>query len=277
MRLSIIQMMSATAFSGNVPGNYDQYMGPVFFEPYALDLITRLKKDRISRVLEIACGTGRVTRHLLELIPPDGRLVATDLNEDMIRHAGLKLKSRKLSWKRADAQNLPFENESFDHVICQFGVMFFPDKARAFAEAFRVLEKGGKFIFNTWDSMEQNPRITFMGRVMEAFLGNEAPDFMKKGPFSFFERETIETLMKEAGFVEVRTDIAVLTTEYHDANGFMKGFIDGSPLASYLSRFSKELQDSIRQGLVEAAIEEEKEYGKKVPCRAIVAEGKKPQ
>src|SRR6476620_4781393 len=114
MRLSIIQMKSTIAFSGNVPGNYDQYMGPVFFEPYALDLISRLKRERINRVLEIACGTGRVTRHLLELIPPDGRLVATDLNADMLRHAGSKLDSGRLDWKVADAQNLPFENESFD-------------------------------------------------------------------------------------------------------------------------------------------------------------------
>src|SRR5215213_3412987 len=99
----------------------------------------------------------RVTKHLLKLIPADGRLVATDLNPDMLSIAQSIIQSDKINWQAVDAQNLPFEGKSFDHIICQYGVMFFPDKQKAFAESYRVLQQEGKFLFNVWDEMKYNP------------------------------------------------------------------------------------------------------------------------
>src|SRR6476661_6264867 len=146
-------MSSLTAFAGSVPANYDRYLGPLLFEPYALDLVERLKNDQLKQVLEIACGTGRVTRHLTKLVEADGRLVASDLNPDMIAQAKTQLTGERVQWQVADAQQLPFDANSFDHVICQFGVMFFPDKPAAFREAYRVMQPGGKYIFSVWDNM----------------------------------------------------------------------------------------------------------------------------
>ena len=269
-------MPSPIAFAGTVPNNYDRYLGPVLFEPFARDLAQRLKKHKIRRLLEIACGTGRVTRHLLNLVPVEGELVATDLNKDMISLASSEIKAEQITWKVADALNLHFENESFDHVVCQFGVMFFPDKLRAFAEAFRVLQKGGRYVFNSWDSLENNPRIRIMKQVLDEVLGNEAPDFLEKGPHSFFDVHVIRELLEKAGFAEVNIETLHIESEYDNAADFMKGFVDGSPLASYLDSLDREVRETIRRRLTEEALLQEAVYGKKVPCQAFVVEAIKP-
>src|SRR5438128_697292 len=141
-------MSSTTSFTGSIPSNYDQYLGPFLFEPYAIDLVKRLPHQGLKNVLEIACGTGRVTQHLVGELADDGNLIATDLNPDMITLARQKVSDGRIRWQAADAQQLPFGDNTFDAVVCQYGVMFFPDKPKAFAEAHRVLKNGGKFIFN---------------------------------------------------------------------------------------------------------------------------------
>lgn len=118
--------MSVTlVFNGSVPANYEKYSGASVFEPYALDIIERIKNDEIKNVLEIACGTGRVTSHLTKLIPEGEVLYATDISADMIAIAKTIVTDNKVKWQLADAHDLPFDNSAFDHVVCQFGVMFF--------------------------------------------------------------------------------------------------------------------------------------------------------
>ena len=185
-------MSSIALFAGSVPANYDKYLGPILFEPYALDLTERLRKEKVEHVLELACGTGRVTRHLVDLIPEHGSLIAADLNLGMLEVAKSKIQSDKILWIVANAQDLPFYNGQFDHMVCQFGVMFFPDKEGSFREAHRVLKAGGKYIFNTWESVEKNPRIDLMWKVMYEVFGSESPDFLQKGPHSYYDKEEIE-------------------------------------------------------------------------------------
>ncbi len=134
-------------FSGMVPALYDQYMGPLFFEPYGSDIAMRLKESNLQKVLEIACGTGRVTRHIRQTISDSAELVATDLNPGMIEVAKGALNEMNVEFCIADAQALPFDDESFDCVVCQFGFMFVPDKPKAFRETFRVLKKDGTSTF----------------------------------------------------------------------------------------------------------------------------------
>src|SRR6185436_8265689 len=120
---------NTTAFVGSIPENYDRYLGPVLFEPYAADLVDRLALAERADVLELACGTGIVTRRLRDHLGPGARLVATDLNQAMIEYAQTKFASEdSTEWKQADATDLPFADQSFDAVVCQFGLMFFPDK-----------------------------------------------------------------------------------------------------------------------------------------------------
>jgi ubiquinone/menaquinone biosynthesis C-methylase UbiE len=149
-------------FAGSIPAAYDRYLGPILFQPYAQDLINRLKVGENSSVLELACGTGILTRVLRDRLPQTARLVATDLNEPMIATAARKFGQDELiEWKQADASSLPFEDGSFDAVVCQFGIMFVPDKALSAREAHRVLKPGGVFLFNVWDSLEHND----LGRI----------------------------------------------------------------------------------------------------------------
>ena len=141
-------MTTDAVFAGSIPSVYDRYLGPVIFEPYAQDLANRLSTLNAERVLETAAGTGIVTRALVSSLAPNVSIVATDLNQPMLDHAAKAVSSSCVSWQKADAQALPFPDGAFDAVVCQFGVMFFPDKQQAYREARRVLKPGGHFIFN---------------------------------------------------------------------------------------------------------------------------------
>ena len=143
-------------FAGSIPKFYDKYLVPLIFEPYAKDLAQRLGSMKVSRVLEIAAGTGVVTRAMASL--PNGKfsIVATDLNQAMLDEAAALGTARPVQWQQADAMALPFSDDEFDAVVCQFGAMFFPDKGKAFGEARRVLKPGGVFLFNIWDRISEN-------------------------------------------------------------------------------------------------------------------------
>ena len=143
-------------FAGSIPKLYDELLVPLIFEPYADDIASRLASRKVSRVLEIAAGTGVVTRRLASALPADVAIVATDLNRPMLDMAAEVGTTRPVEWREADAMQLPFADGEFDAVVCQFGVMFFPDKAKAFSEARRVLKPGGTFLFNVWDRIEEN-------------------------------------------------------------------------------------------------------------------------
>jgi len=145
-------------FQGSVPENYDRYLGPVIFEPWAEDLVLRLAGKKYERILEIACGTGIVTRRLRDALPATTEIIATDLNSDMFEFAKPKFSSgENVVWQQADASDLPFPNYLFDAVVCQFGLMFVPDKAATMGESYRVLRPGGVFLFNVWDGFAANP------------------------------------------------------------------------------------------------------------------------
>src|SRR6266550_27831 len=143
-------------FSGSIPEHYEQCLGPMFFEPYAIEISKRINASAVQFALEIGCGTGRVTRHLRNIIPPASKLVASDISEDMLTVAKEKLKDLEIDWQIIDAQQLPFNNDSIDLVVCCFAYMFVPDILKAFAEAYRVLRPGGMLIFSTWDKLELN-------------------------------------------------------------------------------------------------------------------------
>lgn len=268
-------MASISLFAGAVPANYDKYLGPILFEPYALDLTERLKNDNVTHLLELACGTGRVTRHLLNLIPSDGSLTATDLNPGMLEVAQSKIQNEKIRWQVADAQNLAFDDGQFGHMLCQFGVMFFPDKEKSFREAFRVLKDGGKYIFNTWEAVEKNPRINTMWKVIYEVFGSESPDFLQKGPHSFYNKDEIEKMLLTAGFKNVRIETVAKTPKYNGPNDLVKGFADGSPLSNYLKEKGEEVQTEFRKKLQEALDKEEEIYSNTVPSLALVVEATK--
>jgi len=187
-------------FSGSVPEIYDSLLVPLIFDPYARDLARRVAARRPQRVLELAAGTGVVTRQLSALLPATTGIIATDLNEPMLQRAATVGTPRPVEWRQADALQLPFEDASFDAVVCQFGVMFFPDRARAFAEARRVLARGGTLYFNVWDRIEENE---FADTVVEALSGlypQDPPRFLARTPHGYHDRALIESDLRRGGF-----------------------------------------------------------------------------
>ena len=188
-------------FGGSIAKFYDEYIVPLIFEPYAEDLARRLATRRLARVLEIAAGTGVVTRRLASLLPEDVSIVATDLNQPMLDLASEVGTARPVEWRQADAMQLPFEDGSFDAVVCQFGVMFFPDKSKAFAEARRVLRSGGVLQFNVWDRIEENEFADVITTELESIFPDDPPRFLARTPHGYHDIATIQQDLRSGGFV----------------------------------------------------------------------------
>jgi SAM-dependent methyltransferase len=194
-------------FTGSIPKLYETYLVPLIFEPYAADLANRLIPRSLSRVLEIAAGTGVVTRVMARLLTEKVAIVATDLNQAMLDQASLAGTKRPVEWRQADAMQLPFPDGTFDAVVCQFGVMFFPDKAKAFAEARRVLKPGGVFIFNVWDRIAENEFADTVTTALESVFPDDPPRFLARTPHGYHDRRMIERDLGNGDFSARRGSI----------------------------------------------------------------------
>jgi SAM-dependent methyltransferase len=199
-------------FAGSIPELYDTHLVPLIFEPYAADLARRLAGAGVSRVLEIAAGTGVVTRALAAALPPDVSIVATDLNQAMLDRAAAVGTARPVVWRQADAMQLPFDDGAFDAVVCQFGAMFFPDKAKAFAEARRVLRPGGLFLFNVWDEISKNEFADVVMSALASVFPADPPRFMARTPHGYHDVGVIARDLANGGF---RAPPEIFTVEAH--------------------------------------------------------------
>jgi SAM-dependent methyltransferase len=187
-------------FAGSIPKLYETHLVPLIFEPYAADLVNRLASRALTRVLEIAAGTGVVTRHLASVLHEGVSIVATDLNQPMLDLASAIGTKRPVEWRQADALQLPFPDETFDAVVCQFGVMFFPEKTKAFSEARRVLRSEGVFLFNVWDRIEENEFADTVTAALESLFPNDPPRFLARTPHGYYDHPTIERDLAKGGF-----------------------------------------------------------------------------
>jgi len=188
-------------FGGSMSKLYETYLVPLIFEPYATDLVNRLSSRTPSSVLEIAAGTGVVTRALASVLPERVSIVATDLNQAMLDQALVVGTRRPVEWRQADAMRLPFADETFDAVVCQFGVMFFPEKSKAFSEARRVLRPGGVFIFNVWDRIEENEFANTVTAALETIFSADPPRFLARTPHGYHDAAVVELDLRAGGFV----------------------------------------------------------------------------
>jgi ubiquinone/menaquinone biosynthesis C-methylase UbiE len=219
------------AFAASIPQRYDEYLGPLLFEPYAADLASRLRLDAGDALLELACGTGMLTQHLVAGLPRGASLTATDLNEAMLAIAQKKIdQTEPVTWEAADPCALPFGDDWFDAVVCQFGLRFFPDKPQALREARRVLHPGGSFLFNVWDSPAENPLGRIADQVIARFFKTDPPGFYTV-PFGMSDVGTIKTMLHDAGFALVESETKAITARSISAHHAATGLVTGSPVA----------------------------------------------
>ena len=236
---------SDTKFAGSIPALYDAYFVPMLFAPYAVDLVNRVRPLRASRILEIAAGTGAVTRALAAATPAETAIVATDLNPAMLERAAATGTSRPVEWRQADAMQLPFADGAFELVVCQFGAMFFPDKARAFAEARRVLAPGGAFVFNVWDRIADNE----FADVVTTRAGSRSFPTIRRASWSGLRtatttRHVIERDLAGGGFAGAPEIVAVeAVSRAPSARIAAIAFCQGTPLRNEI-----EARDASRLG-----------------------------
>ncbi|HSI59988.1 MAG TPA: class I SAM-dependent methyltransferase [Ideonella sp.] len=222
---------SDTAFGDSVAELYESHLVPLIFQPYATDLAGRVAALRPSRVLETAAGTGVATRAMARALPAEVELAATDLNQAMLDRAAVVGTARPVHWQHADALELPFGDASFDVVVCQFGAMFFADKRRAFAEARRVLRRGGSLVFNVWDRLEENEFAHAVTAALAELFPDEPPRFLARTPHGYFDTAAIVADLADAGFsTGLRIETLSARSRAATARGPAVAYCQGTPL-----------------------------------------------
>jgi ubiquinone/menaquinone biosynthesis C-methylase UbiE len=232
-------------FQGAIPKHYDRYLGPVIFEPFARDIARRLMDRKIQSLLEIACGTGIVTRRLRDTVPLKIQIIATDLNPDMFEFAKPKFRDgENVRWQQADACALPFPDGAFDAVVCQFGLMFVPDKSVAVRESFRVLNRNGLLLFNVWDSFDANPFAEIAHTTIGSFFKSDPPKFYEI-PFSLYDSELVRGLLQAAGFERIESFVEPRRCYANSAKEFATGLVRGNPVAAEATERGVDPEDLI--------------------------------
>jgi ubiquinone/menaquinone biosynthesis C-methylase UbiE len=264
-----------TVFAGSIPALYDRYMGPLLFEPYARETAARLADLKAGAVLETAAGTGIVTQALAARLPPAVEIVATDLNQAMLDFAATKPGLARAKLRQADALALPFEDRSFDAIVCQFGVMFFPDRVQGYREAHRVLRPGGRAVIAIWDSLAHNPMTRCVTDALAAHFPTDPPRFMARTPHGHFDQKIIRTELGEAGFGSVTLDVVTLPSRAPSHRDPAIALCQGTPMRA-------EIEARAPQGLAAAtdaaAAALAREYGEgpiEAPMQALLIVARK--
>src|SRR6266581_7452467 len=257
--------MAATdkLFAGSIPEIYDRFLVPLIFESYARDLAERMARVEPRDVLETAAGTGVLTRAIASRLPAPARIVATDLNQPMLNHAQGQSHDSRITWRQADALALPFEDQKFDVVACQFGAMFFPDKVQGYREARRVLEPGGHFFFNVWDRISENEFADVVTQALAALFPHDPPRFLARTPHGYHDVERIREELTEAGFGNVSLDAVDDKSKASSPRDPAMAYCQGTPLrneieardASRLEEATQKAAEALAQRFGTGAIE----------------------
>jgi SAM-dependent methyltransferase len=259
-------------FAGSIPQLYQSLMVPLIFQPYADDLARRAAARKVTRVLEIAAGTGVVTRALDKALDDNATIVATDLNGAMVDEARKHNTRRPVEWRTADALSLPFPDASFDCVVCQFGVMFFPDRAQAFAEARRVLAPGGVFLFNVWDRIEENEVADEIGKALASLFPSDPPKFMARTPHGYHDTDAIRRDLAAGGFPKAEIETIAARSKARNASDPAVAYCQGTPWRSEI-----EARGSLEEGTQAARRALESRFGTgpvdgKIQAHVVTAE-----
>jgi len=241
--------MSVTdkSFIGSIPELYDRLMVPLIFEPYAHDLAARTVALAPRSVLEVAAGTGAATRALAARLSADTKLVATDLNQPMLDQARKQMADTlHVIFRQADAQALPFDDAQFDVVLCQFGAMFFPDRAKAYREAKRVLKPGGYYLFNVWGRIEDNEFADEVTRSLASLFPVDPPRFLARTPHGYHDPDRIRTDLQAAAFENISIMPVEAVSAAPSPGEAAMAYCQGTPLRSEIEARGGSLEEATR-------------------------------
>ena len=258
-----------TVFTGSIPSIYDSCMVPLLFEPYARLVAERAKALQPKRILETAAGTGAVTAALNAALP-GAEIVATDLNQPMLDLAAARIRSDKVSFMAADALQLPFDDSSFDLVVCQFGIMFFPDKVAANAEARRVLRDGGRYLLVIWDSIDRNIATKVAGAAVAKLFPHDDGAFYERIPFRYDDVAQIEHDLLAAGFEDIELETVELMSRAPSAADAAKGLCQGTPMRAEIEKYGPDALDRATEAATSALKQLEGPNGLEAPMSAHV-------
>jgi ubiquinone/menaquinone biosynthesis C-methylase UbiE len=220
-----------TVFAGSIPEIYDRLLVPIYFDVYGAEIARRLSDETPHEVLEICAGTGALTQALAAVLPDTARLVVTDLNQPMLDQAARRMGGDpRVRWQAADALALPFHDNSFDAVACGFGVMFFPDKVKGFAETKRVLRPGGRFVFTVWGSLAENDFSAVVTDALAEVFPDDPPRFMARVPHAYHEEARIRADLMKAGYADVAIETVSHTSRSPSAPEAAAALCQGTPL-----------------------------------------------
>jgi len=265
----------AADFTGSIPAFYDHGLGPIFFAEFGDDIARRVVASAPKRVLEIAAGTGIVTRQLRDLLPREAQLMATDLNPPMLEVARGKFHpDETVEFQPADATALPFPDASFDAVVCQFGVMFFPDRDEGHREAHRVLTSGGRYFFSVWDSHRHNPIGPLITEILVGFFPHDPPQFYNV-PFSYHQIDPIKDCLGKAGFTDLRIAVLSLNKTIPDVPTYARAIVLGSPLIDQIRTRGGVDPERIIEELAESLPRKFGTDPTRIPLQAIVFEARR--
>jgi SAM-dependent methyltransferase len=260
----------AASFVGNIPEHYDRGLGPVIFVDYAADIARRTAACGPARVLETAAGTGIVTRQLRDTLPAGAHVTATDLNAPMLEVARTKFRpGEEVDFRPADATALPFADGAFDAVVCQFGVMFFPNKDLAYREVHRVLAPGGRYLFSVWDSHRHNPFGRIAHETAASFFPADPPQFYTV-PFSYYLIDPIKESLVDAGFNDISAAVVRREKDIPDTARFARGLVYGNPLIDQIKQRGGVDPDRVVDTLAQALRREFGADPARMPLQAIV-------
>ncbi|TPL35593.1 methyltransferase domain-containing protein [Mesorhizobium sp. B2-4-8] len=260
---------SDKVFAGSIPEIYDAYLVPLIFASYAADLAARVSGSSPETVLETAAGSGVVPRALAPTLNAEARYVITDLNQPMLDRAiARQAADPRITWKQADALKLPFDNESFDAVCCQFGVMFFPDRVAGYKEALRVLRPGGRFFFNVWDRIEDNDFARIVTETASNIFPSDPPRFLARTPHGYNDVDAIEADLRAAGFSRIQIETVAKSSVAPSPRHPAIAYCQGTPLRNEIEARAAAGLESVTES---ATVEIAKAYGNDVVSAKIQA------
>ncbi len=228
--------------SGSAAEVYETFFVPALFQEWTGRVADAAQIQAGDRVLDVACGTGVLTRTVAERVGKNG-VIGLDVNDGMLAVA--REKSADIEWKQGVAENLPFEDGSFDAVVCQFGLMFFDNRQVAIQEMMRILRTGGRLAVAVWDSLDRTPGYAAMVDLLLRLFGEEAANGLR-APFVLGEVEEVRDLFKSAGIHEVKVDTIVGIARFPSIESWVYTDIKGWVLADMINdeQFTLLLQEA---------------------------------